>query len=45
MERDMPLANFTNAQNQKAILAGIEHPFQFPAQLFYLSARQPAAKD
>ena len=39
------LADFTNAQNQQAILACVEHPFQFPTQLFYLPTRQPAPKD
>jgi len=45
MQPDMPLADFTYTQNQQAILACIEHSFQFPTQLFYLPARQPAPKD
>jgi hypothetical protein len=45
MKSHMPLADFTNAQNEQSILTGIEHLFELPTQLFYLPARQPASKD
>src|SRR5437773_687346 len=45
MQSHMALANFAEAQNQQTIFACIQQLFEFPTQLFYLPARQSAAKD
>ena len=45
MQSHMALANFAKAQNQQTIFGRIQQLFEFPAQFFYLPARQSAAKD